>query len=507
MHNRKFITHLVAFTFSLFLIFEAKALDFDKKIYEIKKEVNRDNLSKAIKDLGKVETKSEVERDKVDLLFGDIYLKINQPSKAEDFYQKTFMSSDNEVEALSYIGLAEVNLRYGKLEKAMDHANDSLKISPNNIRPKIILATAKDRIGEDQESLEILNSLYYNQKNNAEVNLAIADYHLSKDDYEKSLEILEKFLKVNPTNIKVMDQLGNLYLIMGNKVKALEYKFKVFKHHEFNKNRYQAKKVKLWIISVEPKFFDKKPKVKTVKKDKSKDYEKDETDNYDKNKIVPHYEEFAFAVNAHGSGFIVGNGKYVITNHHVIKDSTKVAVRNGTGTVTNAKVVSISEKYDLAILELEKPYPKKFAITSKNFESPVAGDDVISIGYPGIGITFEQPTITQGIISKVFNDEEGIFLTTAAINSGNSGGPIFNLNGKLVGVSFAALDKAGLFEKTGIIPTDIGYAIKSNMIKKVFKHKKGIQTKKIKYTKAAIYEKMLPSVVLVVVSIPESKWI
>jgi S1-C subfamily serine protease len=184
-----------------------------------------------------------------------------------------------------------------------------------------------------------------------------------------------------------------------------------------------------------------------------------------------------------------------------------VAVRNGTGTVSNAKVVSISEKYDLAILELEKPYPKNFAITSKNFEGPVAGDDVISIGYPGIGITFEQPTITQGIISKVFDDEEGIFLTTAAINSGNSGGPIFNLNGKLVGVSFAALDKAGLFEKTGQLPTDMGYAIKSTMIKKVFKHKKGIQTKKTKYSKAAIYEKMLPSVVLVVVSIPESKWI
>ena len=70
------------------------------------------------------------------------------------------MSSDNEVEALSYIGLAEVNLRFGRLEKAIEHANDSLKISPNNIRPKIILATAKDRIGKDQESFEILNSLY-----------------------------------------------------------------------------------------------------------------------------------------------------------------------------------------------------------------------------------------------------------------------------------------------------------------------------------------------------------
>ena len=52
-----------------------------------------------------------------------------------------------------------------------------------------------------------------------------------------------------------------------------------------------------------------------------------------------------------------------------------------------------------------------------------------------------------------------IFLTTAAINSGNSGGPIFNLNGKLVGVSFATLDKKKFLEEEGQIP-DMGYAIK-----------------------------------------------
>ena len=93
----------------------------------------------------------------------------------------------------------------------------------------------------------------------------------------------------------------------------------------------------------------------------------------------------------------------------------------------------------------------------------------------------------------------GIFLTTAAINSGNSGGPIFNLNGKLVGVSFATLDKKKFLEEMGQIPTDMGYAIKSNMIKKVFEHEKSIPVKSAKFDKATIYEKMLPSIALVVV--------
>ena len=99
----------------------------------------------------------------------------------------------------------------------------------------------------------------------------------------------------------------------------------------------------------------------------------------------------------------------------------------------------------------------------------------------------------------MFDDEMGIFLTTAAINSGNSCGPLFNLNGKLVGVSFAALDKKKWLDEMGQIPTDMGYAIKSNMIKEVFKHDKSVPVKSAKFDKATIYEKMLPSIALVVV--------
>ena len=143
----------------------------------------------------------------------------------------------------------------------------------------------------------------------------------------------------------------------------------------------------------------------------------------------------------------------------------------------------------MAILELETPYPDEFSIKAKNFELPKSGDDVISIGYPGIGMTYDKPTITQGIISKVFKDEVGIFMTTAAINSGNSGGPIFNLKGNLVGVTFAKLDKLKYLISDGDVPTDMGYAIKSNLIDKVFQHDKNPEIQKASFDKVTIYEK------------------
>lgn len=479
-----------------------KAATFTENIREIRSEINRDNLKGAIKKLKKIKISKSIEQEQIDLLFGDIYLKINQPEKAEEFYQKSFFTTNPEVEAMTFIGLAEVRLTQGRLNDAINYAEQSIKINQNKIRPKIILAIAKTRIGEGEEAISILNDLYSYQKN-AEVALAISDYYISFDDSEQAINILENFLTREPINIKILNQLAMLYLMNGDNQKAIEYKFKVYKYYEFNRNRKKQKEAKSWILSINPKYFDKPSKVKKLDKEEQEKYEEEEINNYEDNKVTPIYEDFAFAPNAHGSGFIVGDGKYVITNEHVINGAKKIAVRNGIGKVTNAIVAAASKDFDLAILELEKPYPKSYAINSNQFVSPKTGEDVISIGYPGIGITFEQPTITQGIVSKVFNKDDWFFLTTAAINTGNSGGPMFNLNGELVGVSFAALDKKKFLDEEGQIPTDMGYAIKSDRIKEVFKHNKSIPVKTAKFDKATIYEKMLPSITLVVVLIDE----
>ena len=499
---------------------------FLEKVFQVRSEINKNNLDKAVKLLGKISIQNENEEEQINLLFGDIYLKINQPSKAEEFYEKSFMTTDENIESLTFIGLAEVKLAQGNLLGAIDYSEKSIFINPDRIRPKLILATAKYRLGDVNESNKILNELYESNKNNSQVNLTLSDYYLSIGKTFKSISILEEYLRFNPTNFQVMDQIGSLYWIDKNKEKALEYKFKVFKYYQKIRNRKKSKEIKKWIESIEPDYFNKKSKRAKLSKDNEekdnkdeeeniieneklnkkeeediKKHEEEEIKNYNQKKIIPNYEEFEFAINGNGSGFIVGNGKYVITNNHVIEKANKVAVRNGIGKVSNAKVLKTSEKYDLAILELETPYPEQFSIKASNFEIPKSGDDVISIGYPGIGMTYDKPTITQGIISKVFNDEVGIFMTTAAINSGNSGGPIFNLKGNLVGVTFAKLDKLKYLISDGDVPTDMGYAIKSNLITKVFEHGENPEIKKASFDKVEIYEKMLPSVVLVGVQI------
>ena len=496
MFKKNFIINLFLIFFFQINVILADA--FDSKIDEIRAEINRNDLKSAINLLKKIKVGNDTQQDKVHILYGDIYLKINQTIKAEEFYEKAFFTTNKYVESLSLVGLAEVKLIQGKIDKSIRLSKQAISINPDLIRPKITLATALTRIGEGQQAIEILQELHNNKKT-AAVSLAISDYYISFNDIDAAINILENYLKRNPNHIRVLDQIAGLYLFKGEKEKAIEAKLKVYKFHELNKDKKKILSTKSWILSVDPTYFDEPVVIENIV-EKILGYIEKEIENYDEKEVKPDYEDFIFAPTGTGSGFIVGDGKYVITNYHIVQTAKKIAVRNGTGMVSEARISNFSKDYDLAILKLENPYPKKFAIDSKNFAEPKIGADVISIGFPGIGITFDQPTITQGIISKIFDDETGIMLTTAAINQGNSGGPIFNLEGKLVGVSFATLDKLGVLMTTGQIPSDMGFAIKSNMIKEIFPYDNKNLTRSIKFDKSTLYEKMLPSIALIAVS-------
>ena len=105
------------------------AKNFNEDVRKVRAEINRDNLEESIKLLGKINVTSDIEKDEINLLFGDIYLKINKPQKAEEFYEKSFMTTNERIESLTFIGLAEVKLRQGQIDKAIDFAERSIAIN------------------------------------------------------------------------------------------------------------------------------------------------------------------------------------------------------------------------------------------------------------------------------------------------------------------------------------------------------------------------------------------
>ncbi len=145
-----------------------------------------------------------------------------------------------------------------------------------------------------------------------------------------------------------------------------------------------------------------------------------------------------------GSGVVVDEAGWLVTNWHVVRRATKIHVVMSDGTTYEANYVSGDEANDLALLKIEPKKPLPFVDIAGDGE-PLLGETVIAVGNP-FGL---EQTVTRGIISAksrkysagdaTFDD---ILQTDAAINPGNSGGPLINTRGQLVGINMAILSQA-----------------------------------------------------------------
>jgi len=160
-----------------------------------------------------------------------------------------------------------------------------------------------------------------------------------------------------------------------------------------------------------------------------------------------------------GSGFIIDSKGIVVTNNHVIKGAEDILVRVNGDKEYKAKIIGADPLSDIAVLQIEskdKFTPVKFG----NSDKARIGDWVIAIGNPfGLG-----GTVTSGIISARnraigLSRYEDFIQTDASINIGNSGGPLFDMNGDVIGINTAILGQSGSI--------GIGFAIPSNSAKKV----------------------------------------
>ena len=163
---------------------------------------------------------------------------------------------------------------------------------------------------------------------------------------------------------------------------------------------------------------------------------------------------------ARGSGFIIRQDGLIVTNNHVVKDGSAVSVTLDDGTELKAKVLGTDPRTDIAVLKIDAGKPLPF-IQLGNSRDVRPGEWVIAMGNPfGLG-----GSVTAGIVSAVSRDigsgpYDQFIQVDAPINQGNSGGPLFTQDGKVIGMNTA------IFSPTGG-SVGIGFAIPSDMIRTV----------------------------------------
>lgn len=161
-----------------------------------------------------------------------------------------------------------------------------------------------------------------------------------------------------------------------------------------------------------------------------------------------------------GSGFVIDGSGYIVTNNHVIKDAEEITVVLQDDTVLKAEIKGVDEKTDLALLKVT-PIKPLVAIEWGDSDSARVGEWVVAIGNPfGLG-----GSVTTGIISAKTRDinagpYDSFIQTDASINKGNSGGPLFDERGRVIGINTVIFSPSG-----GSV--GIGFAVPSNIARQV----------------------------------------
>ena len=165
-----------------------------------------------------------------------------------------------------------------------------------------------------------------------------------------------------------------------------------------------------------------------------------------------------------GSGFVSDGNGHIVTNAHVVEGASSVSVKFWNGKSYTAQVVGIDASTDLAVLKVNAPVSEVFPLSLGDSSKLAVGDSVVAIGSP-FGL---EGTVTSGIVSALHREMtspnhfaiDNSIQTDAAINHGNSGGPLLDSQGKVVGVTSQIESNSGGNE-------GVGFAIPSNTVSSI----------------------------------------
>lgn len=164
-----------------------------------------------------------------------------------------------------------------------------------------------------------------------------------------------------------------------------------------------------------------------------------------------------------GTGFLIAPN-LVATSLHVVDGSRNITLHLSDGSELSANLVNSNRGKDLAILKLQRPTKLRFLRVAS--DTVGLGAEVFTIGFPQTDLMGIEPKLATGVISATsgIQDDSRAYQISVPVQAGNSGGPLIDGEGRVVGVVAAKLNAAKVFEWTGDLPQNVNYAVKSTYL-------------------------------------------
>ena len=460
---------------------------------------------------------SEEDEYKVNLLTGKIYLAIDKPGKALEFFEAADVQSLDNIDA--QIGIALSQLKLGKFSLAKRYADSIRRIEKDSSEPLYITAVIQARTGKLDEAVKSIEQSAQRRPDSEAVAVAKAKFYTLTGDSAKAKEVLTTFIRRKSDSPEAYDYLGEVMLKSGDQAGAVNSKIKALQLFHTRSNGYRAAVMAAWLEANDPanrqtapkqelkpepakpqkdQYVENKPETKPVKPEIVK--LKPSIPDAETNFVVQRFPFPSGVTIMGGSGFIVDSGRKVVTNRHVVEGGKEFAIRTGLGEMIKARLIYTSATDDLAVLELDRPLPADRAIPSTNFVKPKVGRNVVVMGYPLWYMLGEgSPSLTNGVVSKRtgLKDDPGTFQVTAKVNKGNSGGPVFDMRGNVVGITVGKLDLKKISDDQGFLPEDVNFAIHVDRLPKIVGMTAATEESKSELSAEELYQAMVGKVVMV----------
>jgi S1-C subfamily serine protease len=169
-----------------------------------------------------------------------------------------------------------------------------------------------------------------------------------------------------------------------------------------------------------------------------------------------------------GTGFVLSASGYIATNYHVVKGSDRIDVKiPGRSTLLPGSLVVKDVGNDLAIIRADGIAPSDAPISFADPSTVRIGQDTFTLGFPLGDLMGSTVRLSTGTIDSLFgiDDDPRVYQISNPVQPGNSGGPLFNKDGQLIGIVVAQLDAKVLYESAGIIPQNVNFAVKASLLK------------------------------------------
>lgn len=379
---------------------------------------------------------------------GNAYSRLGQYQDAITPYKEAIRIKPDDAFAHYNLGLAYG--KSGRYQEAIASNKEALRIKPDFASAHYNLGSTYKKSGQYQEAIASFKEAIRIKTNDADAHYNLGWVYKNMDRNDEAIASYKEALRIDPNHTRARDNLNKLEQKTADERLALEQRLlgEERKKHKARQNIKEADRLareRLLLEEERRKWEDRRL-----------------AEENRKQKQEPRVQS-AYT----GTGFLFSAKDYVITNWHVIRGTKNIKVKFLNGENIKAKVVLKDPQNDIVFLKLERqpqlpPSDLKIGDSSK----VRMGDKVFTIGYPAYWVMGENPKYTEGVVNAIsgLKDDPTVFQVSVQIQPGNSGGPLFNSNGEVIGIMQASLDPKVAMGTFGTLPQNVNYAIKSSYI-------------------------------------------